>query len=180
MPNFTYLDVSKVADDLVASGHRPNTRNVREALGNQGSYDTINQHLKKWRDSQDKNVAPEIPEAVEESFQKALKSLWNSCYRLLQADMEAIRYAHAQDMAIHNKELQEAFEHLDLKEKEIEILSLKLKESSDANMDYRIELSALKAKLEVYTNPSSKLVDTPVIVNQGSSKKPTQKVVQIS
>ncbi|SFM24194.1 replication region DNA-binding N-term, partial [Desulfomicrobium norvegicum] len=58
----TYDQVAQVADKMVADGHQPTIRAVRDALGT-GSPNTVHAHLQAWRAArpQAQAQAPELP-----------------------------------------------------------------------------------------------------------------------
>lgn len=62
-----YADVRRAIDELIARGDNPSVQRIREVLGT-GSFTTISEHFRYWRDEREKNrdVPPprEIPEAV--------------------------------------------------------------------------------------------------------------------
>ncbi|GAB2711683.1 DNA-binding protein [Halomonas garicola] len=62
-----YADVRRAIDELIARGDNPSVQRIREVLGT-GSFTTISEHFRYWRDEREKNRdAPpprEIPEAV--------------------------------------------------------------------------------------------------------------------
>lgn len=62
----TYRDVELAADAVLASGRRPSIRNVREQLGDTGSPNTIQQHLKKWSEGRPGTQAavPDLPPSI--------------------------------------------------------------------------------------------------------------------
>ncbi|WP_311947992.1 DNA-binding protein [Halomonas piscis] len=62
-----YADVRRAIDELIARGDSPSVQRIREVLGT-GSFTTISEHFRCWRDEREKNRdAPpprELPEAI--------------------------------------------------------------------------------------------------------------------
>ena len=70
----SYDQVAAAADALVGAGQKPSIRNVREALGNTGSPNTVHRHLTEWRAAQPvaQGAAYELPADLVNSFGREL------------------------------------------------------------------------------------------------------------
>lgn len=62
-----YADVHRAIDELIARGDTPSVQRIREILGT-GSFTTISEHFRQWRDEREHNrdvpPAGEVPESV--------------------------------------------------------------------------------------------------------------------
>jgi chromosome segregation ATPase len=89
----TQDEIWSAADELVARGERPTLVAVRRALGG-GSYTTISEGLKAWRARGRAQVeAPELPEAVRDTLQRALQSVWQAASDAARTEVESTRAA---------------------------------------------------------------------------------------
>jgi chromosome segregation ATPase len=107
----TQDEIWSAADELVARGERPTLVAVRHALGG-GSYTTISEGLKAWRARGRAQVeAPELPEAVRDTLQRALQSVWQAASDAARTEVESTRAAlEARERAL----VQERAEALEL------------------------------------------------------------------
>ena len=140
-PTLSYAEIERAARDVMASGKRPSTRSIYEALGKRGSPNHINASLERfWRDqaarSEGNPVAlsrlpPELADAAVAQWEQALRlaqqksSLDDNAARAhleqLRRDTDArVRSVELRekewDMAarVHERALTEAREHINV------------------------------------------------------------------
>lgn len=110
----TYLEVSKVADELVGRGTEPSIRLVRSELGDTGSPNTIQRHLAAWREARPATAAavaelsPSTTLAIAaEISQAAARARAEVEGQLLQARSEAEELASVgEQLELEREELQ--------------------------------------------------------------------------
>jgi chromosome segregation ATPase len=118
----TQEQIWSAADELVARGERPTLVAVRRALGG-GSYTTISEGLKTWRargPAQAQVEAPEIPDAVRDTMQRALQSVWQAASEAARAEVESARTALEARERTFTQERAEALELADELSRELE------------------------------------------------------------
>ena len=94
--------IHEAADEIAASGERPTLAAVRAKLGG-GSFTTIGEALKTWREAQTEDHAlaqVELPEPVQERLEAATAALWQAAVaeaeRRLLAERQALTEAQAE------------------------------------------------------------------------------------
>lgn len=68
MSQITYFTVAKICNQMKLTGEKPSVRKIRERIG--GSFTTIAEFLKKWRD--ETVLADSTEMAISEELQKAI------------------------------------------------------------------------------------------------------------
>lgn len=123
----TKEQIFQVADELNAAGQNPTLAAIRKALDG-GSYTTISEAMKEWREMQDTTPVQEtLPEAMKEKIMVLGREAWNT----------AVAMANER-LAAERKALETARESLEIaKEEAVELAD------SLAN-----ELDAIKAALD--------------------------------
>jgi len=71
-----YEDVQRAIDDLLARGEAPSVQKVREVLGT-GSFTTISDHLREWRQRRDENRDVPPPRGMPAALQELAEALWH-------------------------------------------------------------------------------------------------------
>ncbi len=71
----TYEDVQRAIDDLLARDESPSVQKVREVLGT-GSFTTINDHLREWRQRREENRDVPPPRGMPAALQELAEALW--------------------------------------------------------------------------------------------------------
>lgn len=97
-PGLTQEQVIEAANALLAAGQAVSVHAVRSALG-VGSYTTISNHLRGWREHQIDHApsAGAVPPELEALASKFFSSIWHSASGIARRELEAIRHAaHAQ------------------------------------------------------------------------------------
>ncbi|WP_444677707.1 DNA-binding protein [Halomonas sp. E19] len=70
-----YEDVQRAIEALQAKGEAPSVQKIREVLGT-GSFTTISDHLREWRNRRETNRESPTPLALPESVQRLVEGLW--------------------------------------------------------------------------------------------------------
>ena len=116
-------DIHAVADQLAESGQRPTLAAVRKELGG-GSFTTISEAMKSWRETQQEEhalTAVQVPEAVSERLGQLQAALWQAAVgeaeRRLTTEREALAQAK-EDAAVAVSEAQEAVQTLETEAQE--------------------------------------------------------------
>lgn len=120
MTGITTETIHAAADQLAAAGERPTLARVREALGG-GSFTTISEAMKTWRQAQEAEHAlaqVEIPEAVAERLEAATGALWEAAVAEAERRLQAERDALAEARAEAEAEVAEAREAVETLERE--------------------------------------------------------------
>src|SRR5438105_8090484 len=89
-PGVTYLDVSHVAQQLVAAGRTPTIETIRIALGT-GSNSILGSHLRTWKSKQDQTQQIAIKENIHEELISVLKGIWE---RVINQSEDRIQWIH--------------------------------------------------------------------------------------
>lgn len=74
-PGITYIDVAKVAAQLIEQQQRPSIEAVRRILGT-GSNSTINQHLREWRKTHGDKI--ELEQGLPETLLVAVRGIYEA------------------------------------------------------------------------------------------------------
>lgn len=145
----TTESIHAMADKLSSEGKYPTLALLRQELGS-GSYTTISEAMKLWREEKAKSdiiPIPPIPDEVNNTIQTATQSIWQSAMTVaenkLQAEREALKQAQ-DDMAQRQKETIEMAGHLD---QEIAQLKQTLQEEVNAKQKFTEDNDRLKTEL---------------------------------
>ena len=145
----TTESIQAMADKLSSEGKYPTLALLRQELGS-GSYTTISEAMKLWREEKAKSdiiPIPPIPDEVNNTIQTATQSIWQSAMTVaenkLQAEREALKQAQ-DDMAQRQKETIEMADHLD---QEIAQLKQTLQEAVNAKQKFTEDNDRLKTEL---------------------------------
>lgn len=145
----TTESIHAMADKLSSEGKYPTLALLRQELGS-GSYTTISEAMKLWREEKAKSdiiPIPPIPHEVSNTIQTATQSIWQSAMTVaenkLQAEREALKKAQ-DDMAQRQKETIEMADHLD---QEIAQLKQTLQEAVNAKQKFTDDNDRLKTEL---------------------------------
>ncbi|MGM0915292.1 MAG: DNA-binding protein [Pseudomonadota bacterium] len=71
----TYEDVQRAIDELLTRGDAPSVQKIREVLGT-GSYTTISEHLRAWRQQREENRDVPPPRGMPAALQELAEGLW--------------------------------------------------------------------------------------------------------
>ena len=145
----TTESIHAMADKLSSEGKYPTLALLRQELGS-GSYTTISEAMKLWREEKAKSdiiPIPPIPDEVNNTIQTATQSIWQSAMTVaenkLQAEREALKQAQG-DMAQRQKETIEMADQLD---QEIAQLKQKLQEAINTTQKFTEDNDRLKTEL---------------------------------
>lgn len=111
-PGITYEEVAAAAESLTANGQHAGIIAVRNHLGT-GSPNTINRHLKKWRESRPAQVVSTVE--MPQSFVKAFNDEINRAVSLARAESQqalAATQAEVDELSSLNESLEESNENL--------------------------------------------------------------------
>lgn len=84
----TYEDVQRAIDELLARGDAPSVQKIREILGT-GSYTTISDHLRNWRQQREENRDVPPPRGMPAALQELAEGLWRQAQ---ESANEALRH----------------------------------------------------------------------------------------
>jgi chromosome segregation ATPase len=162
----TTESIHAMADKLIAEGKRPTLALLRQELGG-GSYTTISEAMKLWREEKARNaitpIAP-MPEDVITTINDAAQQIWQTAMTVaenkLQSERDALKEARLEMEIAQN----EAIEMADQLDREVSQLKQKLDEASNSqsivnneNISLKSELSDLKKDLATAHKAMSKL-----------------------
>jgi uncharacterized coiled-coil DUF342 family protein len=156
----TQAQVFDVAAELAANQQPVTVQTVREALG-AGSFTTITQHLRKWREETKTMAAQPIvlPPEVEAAAGRAAASIWRTAEELMRREIEMIKQAaqlQAQDCQRHNDE---ALQEIARLEREINLHSTQTADHTDQLETLRNALTQSKAHLLAQASREKDLQD---------------------
>ena len=162
----TTESIHAMADKLIAEGKRPTLALLRQELGG-GSYTTISEAMKLWREEKARNaitpIAP-MPEDVITTINDAAQQIWQTAMTVaenkLQSERDALKEARLEMEIVQN----EAIEMADQLDREVSQLKQKLDESvnnqsivTNENISLKSELTNLKKDLATAHKAMSKL-----------------------
>ncbi len=76
-----YADVQQAIDELLTRGDSPSVQRIREVLGT-GSFTTISEHFRHWRDERDQNRDVPPPRGVPEAVATLAADMWRQAQEL--------------------------------------------------------------------------------------------------
>ena len=121
-PGITQEQVIESANALRAAGQAVSVHAVRTALG-VGSYTTISQHLRGWREQHRIDHAPSaaaVPPELEALASKFFSSIWQSASGIARRELEAIRHAAHAQIEDTRQEFDQALQEITRLEDQIE------------------------------------------------------------
>src|SRR5438105_4376843 len=104
-PGVTYLDVSHVAQQLVAAGRTPTIETIRIALGT-GSNSTLGTHLRTWKSKQDQTQQIATKENIPEELISALKGVWERVMNQSEDKIQSVQQETQQELTKLKEEIQ--------------------------------------------------------------------------
>lgn len=152
----TTESIHAMADKLIAEGKRPTLALLRQELGG-GSYTTISEAMKLWREEKARNaitpIAP-MPEDVITTINDAAQQIWQTAMTVaenkLQSERDALKEARLEMEIAQN----EAIEMADQLDGEVSQLKEKFDDATNSqsivnneNISLKSELSDLKKDL---------------------------------
>jgi uncharacterized coiled-coil DUF342 family protein len=156
----TQAQVFDAAAELTTNQQPVTVQAVREALG-AGSFTTITQHLRKWRE-ETKTMAPQpivLPPEVEAAASRAAASIWRTADELMRREIEMIKQVaqlQMQDCQRHNDE---ALQEIARLEREIYLQSTQMADHTDQLETLRNALTQSKAHLLAQASREKDLLD---------------------
>ncbi|WP_052383828.1 DNA-binding protein [Litchfieldella xinjiangensis] len=102
-----YVDVQRAIDALLQQGETPSVQKVRERLGT-GSFTTISDHLRQWREQRAQNQDVPAPVSMPESVQDMAHALWNQAQQEAAEGLSHYREEADQRVAQANDEIAHA------------------------------------------------------------------------
>ena len=103
-PGVTYQDVSAAANQVKGQGKNPTIENVRAILGT-GSIGTINNHLRKWKETQNAVRSLATSENIPEELASLVKGLWERVINQAEARFTEIEGRYQNDISELTQEL---------------------------------------------------------------------------
>lgn len=153
--NITNERIHEIANQLSERGIRPTLNAVRKELGS-GSFTTISEAMKSWRDAQSTDnsfVEVEIPDSLDEKVKILISSVWKEATQLANDKLNEDRKVLQETRERLEEEASESREAVEILEKEAE-----------QNM---AEITNLETKLGQSNEENSLLVDK---INQISQR----------
>ncbi|WP_440994700.1 DNA-binding protein [Cysteiniphilum litorale] len=175
----TTESIHAMADKLIAEGKRPTLALLRQELGG-GSYTTISEAMKLWREEKARNaitpIAP-MPEDVITTINDAAQQIWQTAMTVaenkLQSERDALKEARLEMEIAQN----EAIEMADQLDREVSQLKQKLDDAansqsiiSNENISLKSELTDLKKDLTTTQKAMTKL--------ENESKEANDKMIE--
>ncbi|MEA3413564.1 MAG: DNA-binding protein [Pseudomonadota bacterium] len=124
-------DITRAAETLLARGENPTLAAVRAELGG-GSYTTISEALKGWREQRAKARAlaevVQIPAPVQEAMNQVVTTVWTAATREHAVTLAAEREALAAERRRLEGERLEAVELADQVNRELELVQIRVRE----------------------------------------------------
>ena len=146
-------DIHAIADRLAEAGQRPTLAAVRKELGG-GSFTTISEAMKSWRETQQEEHAlgeVQVPENVSERLSQLQATLWQAAVgeaeRRLATERDALAQAK-EEAAAAVSEAQEAVETLETEAQERESQIEQLQNRCAAFEQQAAEAETAKAHAE--------------------------------
>lgn len=102
-----YVDVQRAIDALLQQGETPSVQKVRERLGT-GSFTTISDHLRHWREQRAQNQDVPAPVAMPESVRDMAHALWHQAQQEAAEGLSHYREEADQRVAQANDEIAHA------------------------------------------------------------------------
>jgi chromosome segregation ATPase len=169
-------DIFNAADELVAEGKNPTQLLIRERLGG-GSFSTIHNYMKQWRDAQkeeNKLVDVEVPDDLESKAEQMIKELWFYAVEKSEDSLKIEKQLLEEAQKAAGKEVEDAENVIKVIEKEKEDLEVLLNsaETEIADLKSKIELmlknknellseiQSLKVRIETTESINNKLVSS--------------------
>ena len=106
----THEQIWKTADELNAGGVKPTLAAVRKAVGG-GSYTTISEALKEWRQRKEQEARVDeviVPDAVKAVVLDAGKAIWQAALDISREEVEGMRSSLKEQEEELSKESAEA------------------------------------------------------------------------
>lgn len=146
-------DIHAIADRLAEAGQRPTLAAVRKELGG-GSFTTISEAMKSWRETQQEEHAlgeVQVPETVSERLGQLQAALWQAAVgeaeRRLATERDALAQAKEEASAAVS-EAQEAVETLEAEAQEHESQIQQLQSNCATLEQKAVEAETAKAHAE--------------------------------
>lgn len=139
--------IHAAADQIAEQGKRPTLAAVRAALGG-GSFTTIGEALKTWREAQEAEgvlVGIDLPEAVAVRMETAVASLWQAATEEAERRLAAEREALAEAREAAEAEVAEAREAVETLEREAEAATAEIEALKAALAEARSEAQKAEA-----------------------------------
>ena len=159
METITMEMIHAIADELLKEGKRPTLANVREALGDKGSFTTISKGMQTWKEKQSKIIAASItpiPDDVKNELNLAAQHLWNSAMQIAEGKLHSERDALSaarEEMEATQAEAIQAADQLDSKITELnqKISGLQSDKTSLADENKALQITITRLEKELHT-----------------------------
>ncbi|GAA3908821.1 hypothetical protein GCM10022228_19240 [Halomonas cibimaris] len=156
-----YADVRRAIDELIARGDNPSVQRIREVLGT-GSFTTISDHVRRWRDECEKNRDVPSPREIPEAIVSLAADMWRQAQEAANEGLTHYREEAKREVAAAQEEAQKArqeadnaaqresalAEHLRHREAHIEGLSTQLAESREKQEQLAARCDSAEQKSE--------------------------------
>lgn len=81
-----YRDVKQAIDELMRQGDTPSVQRIRDVLGT-GSFTTISEHFRHWRQERAHNTAPPASEGVPDAIMSTASELWRQAQEVAHQEL---------------------------------------------------------------------------------------------
>jgi chromosome segregation ATPase len=98
-PGVTYTEVAEAANQLLGLGKNPTIEQIRHLLGT-GSSTTLANHLRQWKNQQEKNQIVALKEDLPEDLVALMKGLWQRVVAEAEGKI-------AENVTLHQRQLDE-------------------------------------------------------------------------
>jgi chromosome segregation ATPase len=151
--------VFEAAANLALNQQPVTVQAVREALG-VGSFTTITQHLRKWRE-ETKTAAPAttLPPEVEAATSRAATSIWQVAEELMRREIQTIKQAAQYQVDEYQRLFEEALQEIARLESQIQTQTQQIADQHEQIGALRDALMQSKAHLLAQTSREKDLMN---------------------
>jgi chromosome segregation ATPase len=146
----THEQIWKTADELNAGGVKPTLAAVRKAIGS-GSYTTISEALKEWRQQKeqvDRVDEVVVPDAVKSVVLDAGKAIWQAALETSREEVEGMRSSLKEREEELSKESAEALALADQMSNEAEQSKAEIKQLEESMIEAETQAKEAEAVAE--------------------------------
>jgi len=159
-PGLTYEQVAHAADTLAAAGEAVTIPALRATLG-AGSFTTISQHLRRWREqhrADHESLPTPLPAELDAVANKAVLSIWQTAYAIAKREVDALRLASQLQVADARREADETLLEALRLEDQVEQLTQKTASQADELKRSEIAVAQCQAEREAGLRRESELL----------------------
>jgi len=155
----TQEQVFEAAANLSSNQQPVTVQAVREALG-VGSFTTITQHLRKWREqTKPVTTVTAVPPEVEAATSRAVTSIWQVAEDLMRREIETIKQATQYQVHEYQHSFEEALQEIARLERQIQTQTQQIADLHEQTGTLRDALMQSKAHLLAQTSREKDLMN---------------------